>query len=194
MLRFVILGLLRTGAPRHGYALMKEYRDGCDARVSIGNIYRELGHLLAAGWIRCEPNPDGADPRRAPYVITASGAAAFDAWLTDFTVPVGNEHHDELATRVFLAGVARPALPASVLERWERVLATNASLLESTQHTLRSRLTSRAMPARLIVRRRLKRLSMDLDFLSEVRSAFSGEIPSPDTRPQRERAKARSRC
>jgi DNA-binding PadR family transcriptional regulator len=152
---------------------MKEYRDGCGAGVNIGNVYRELRHLLAAGWVKCVANPAGDDPRREPYEITASGRAAFDRWLTDFSLTAGSDHHDSLAIRVFIAGAAVHALPTDVLERWQHVLATQVALLESAQGSLRSRVASQEVPARLLLKRRLKHLSMDLEFLSEVRSLYS---------------------
>ena len=41
MLRYVLLALLASGNPAHGYALMKAYRDRSGVRLSIGNVYRD---------------------------------------------------------------------------------------------------------------------------------------------------------
>ena len=76
--RYLVLGLLRHGEPRHGYALMKEYQEHTGLRLSTGNFYRELQRLSVEGLVRTASNPEGADPRRAPYRITEAGAA-FDA-------------------------------------------------------------------------------------------------------------------
>src|SRR3990172_4940573 len=81
MLRYVLLALLADGDPKHGYALMKAYAERSGVRLSIGNIYRELQHLVADGLIATAMNPVGADPRRAPYTISEPGREALVAWL-----------------------------------------------------------------------------------------------------------------
>src|ERR1700741_4397852 len=73
MLRYLVLGLLRDGAPRHGYAIRQEYRRRAGLEPSTGPFYRELGRLLEEELIRETPNPPGSDPRRTPYVITKKG-------------------------------------------------------------------------------------------------------------------------
>ena len=42
MFRYLILGLLRNGAPLHGYVLVKPHRDSSAVEVRTGNCYREL--------------------------------------------------------------------------------------------------------------------------------------------------------
>jgi DNA-binding PadR family transcriptional regulator len=178
---------------------MKEYRDGCGAAVNIGNVYRELRHLLDAGWIRSTSRAADADPRQEPYEITASGRAAFDRWLTEFTIVPASDHHDALAVRVFIASSASGALSADILERWRRVLAAQAAVLEDAQSILRSRVESQDAQARLLTGRRLKHVSMDLEFLSEVRSAYDPgtscerEAVAPRPVVSRRVAKGRSR-
>jgi DNA-binding PadR family transcriptional regulator len=81
VLRFVVLGLLRDGTPRHGYAVAKEYRKRSGLRINTGNFYRELQRLAAEGLVRPAANPPDADGRRAPYQITPNGEATFDQWL-----------------------------------------------------------------------------------------------------------------
>src|SRR5437773_2069439 len=78
--RFLILGLLRDGAPRHGYAVAKAYKLRSGGKISTGNFYRELQRLVADGLACTASNPPGADPRRTPYAITTVGRATFDAW------------------------------------------------------------------------------------------------------------------
>lgn len=104
MFRYLLLGLLRSGVPRHGYALMKAYRDRVGLRVNVGSFYRELRSLAEEGLI-CAVADDGAeDPRRAPYVITASGVERFDAWFTrPKPLPVARPD-GELDARVVLIG------------------------------------------------------------------------------------------
>ena len=96
MMRHLLLGLLRHGPGRHGYALMKEYRDGTGRALSVGNFYRELQRLREVGLVRPGQNPPDADARRIPHEITEAGCAAFDAWLT------GPAREDEHSLRAFL--------------------------------------------------------------------------------------------
>jgi hypothetical protein len=78
MFRYLVLGLLRDGEPRHGYAVMKEYRERSGLQVNTGSFYRELQRLVAEGLVQTVANPTDADPRRAPYQITETGSACFD--------------------------------------------------------------------------------------------------------------------
>src|SRR5262245_25740601 len=102
MVRYLILGLLRDGVVRHGYALMKEYRDGSGIAVSAGNVYRELQSLVAQGWVRAAVNPPEADSRRLPYAITPAGIDAVDRWLSTSRDAALSQRVDELSLRAFL--------------------------------------------------------------------------------------------
>src|SRR5207302_10584200 len=57
MFQYLVLGLLRDGKPRHGYALMKDYRDRSGVQLSTGSFYRELQKLAAKGLVRTSANP-----------------------------------------------------------------------------------------------------------------------------------------
>ena len=107
MFRYMVLGLLRNGEKLHGYALMKEYRTRSGLQMSTGNFYRELQRLGAEGLVREVINPEGADPRRAPYEITEAGAAAFDAWLTGPNATALGQYDDELSTRALFVSSNR---------------------------------------------------------------------------------------
>ena|SRR5207249_4530242 len=100
MMRHMILGVLRHHGARHGYALMKEIRARTGVQVSIGNVYRELARLAREGLARSTPNPPEADPRRAPYEITAAGIAAFGAWLSTTPTKMQAPFHDEFSARL----------------------------------------------------------------------------------------------
>ena len=82
MLRNVILALLADGKPAHGYAIMKAYEERSGARLSIGNVYRELERLINEGMIIPGENLVGEDPRRLPYLMNEIGRAGLLEWLT----------------------------------------------------------------------------------------------------------------
>src|SRR5690242_13956786 len=116
MFRYVVLGLLQSGSPRHGYALMKEYRDRAGVQISTGNFYRDLQRLVAGGLVRTVDRALDGDPRRAPYQITDSGRDAFRAWFTDLTqLAITNPHEDELSARVAFLGDVDPSDARAVL-------------------------------------------------------------------------------
>src|SRR5207245_824425 len=45
--RYIVLGLLRDGAARHGYALMKDYRQRSGSQIGSGRFYGKLQRLAA---------------------------------------------------------------------------------------------------------------------------------------------------
>src|SRR5262245_34176516 len=183
MFRYLILGLLRDGCHRHGYALMKECQCRSGMRISTGNFYRELKRLAAAGMVRFAANPEGADPRRAPYEITEIGKLAFDEWFCGQRASTIGEYDDELSTRAMFIGEADPAVGRRVLEEWREELWIRSKHLEKEQHAALLRHAARngqpfgALP--VLVARRLKHISADLGFLDELRSAFEEWLAPP---------------
>src|SRR5437870_6184122 len=130
MMRHMILGVLRHHGARHGYALMKEICARTGVQVSIGNVYRELARLAREGLARSTPNPPEADPRRAPYEITAAGIAAFGAWLSTTPTKMQAPFHDEFSARAFFLGQAEPAVGRKIIERWKEELGLQGKTLE----------------------------------------------------------------
>src|SRR5262249_9307895 len=104
MFRYLILGLLRSGESRHGYALMKEYHDRSGVHISSGNFYREIARLLGEGLVRTTSKPNKSDPRRVPYEITDDGMAAFDDWLVAPNEPPATHYEDDLSARALFVG------------------------------------------------------------------------------------------
>jgi DNA-binding PadR family transcriptional regulator len=128
--RYLVLGLLRDGKPRHGYALMKEYADRSGLRLSTGSFYRELQRLSTEGLVRGSTNPEGADPRRVPYTITDVGVQAFDAWLAGPDRPPVGNYEDDLSCRAIFVSEATPAIVRAILERWQEALWINGKLID----------------------------------------------------------------
>src|SRR5437016_5462061 len=139
MMRHMILGLLRHHGVRHGYALMKEIRARTGVHASIGNIYRELARLAREGLARSTPNPPEADPRRAPYEITAAGIAAFEAWLSATPTKTQAPFHDEFSARAFFLGQAEPAVGRKLIERWREELAPFTARVSAVTRRTQSR-------------------------------------------------------
>jgi DNA-binding PadR family transcriptional regulator len=171
VLRYVLLALLADGSPAHGYALMKAYRDRSGVRLSIGNIYRELQRLVGHGWITNAANPVGADPRRAPYVITNSGREAVAAWLNQPACTIGHGVPDEISHRLALVGDMDVDQAHSFLEDLHTELWSRAKALEreravaaQQEKPLRSTSTRGVLLARAV-----RHLTADIELVEELR-------------------------
>jgi DNA-binding PadR family transcriptional regulator len=176
MVRYAILGLLRTGVARHGYALLKEYRWLSGCQLSVGNIYRELQRLLSDGLIEPTPNPPGADARRTPYRITREGVVAFDAWLTNPRTGNVGDYHDEMSLRACLVVQMAGSPVGEVLDRWKEELTIRRSAL-SRERPGTARPTSIGSGEQfdsltLLAGRRLKHLAVDVEFVEDLRAAY----------------------
>jgi len=175
--RYLVLGMLRDGEPRHGYALMKEYKEHTGLRLSTGNFYRELQRLALEGLVRNVDNPEGADPRRAPYRITEAGTDAFQAWVTGPDGPAVSDYQDELASRALFIPEADPTVASKVLDRWQQALWIDGKILERQReaalaHSVNGRPGSRTLA--LLIGRRLKHIAADVEFLEEFRAFCQG--------------------
>lgn len=201
MFRFLILGLLRGGARRHGYALVKAYRERSGADVSTGNFYRELQRLVVDGLIRGADNPPGADARRTPYEITALGIEVFDEWLTAPQVGAsGGTSEDEISARALFAGEADPQVMVRVLDQLQENLWFAGKAIERArqQGLMRAAAPDCAdqfcgLP--LLLSRRLKHIATDLEFLEEFRLAYeqwlAKRAPAPAAAASGEAPRAR---
>jgi DNA-binding PadR family transcriptional regulator len=135
--------------------------------VNTGNVYRECSKLLSQRLIVAHANPPEADPRRIPYRITEAGCREFDAWLVDPT-PEG-----PLSEWVIFA----PMLPLEerlrLVDRMQdKLWMQNKTLLQARETVLargRRLGAARYRPASLILLRRIKQTTADLEFLGELR-------------------------
>lgn len=180
MLRYVVLGLLRDGAPRHGYALTKAYRDRVGVQVSTGSFYREFQRLEQDGLIRSVTRPSDGDPRRLPYEITPAGATAFNAWFRDLnSVPfAGGCPEDQLSARVLFLAVVAPADALFVLESWQAELFIRAKMLERSRDAALAA-ARRAGPGKFptlpfLLARRLRHVAADVAAVEDLRATFEG--------------------
>jgi PadR family transcriptional regulator len=76
-----ILALLAEGGA-HGYSLIAQLEDIgiAEGSVDVGQVYRALRDLEAAGHVTSEWSKDPSGPRRREYELTASGYAELDEW------------------------------------------------------------------------------------------------------------------
>jgi DNA-binding PadR family transcriptional regulator len=177
MFRYVVLGLLHSGTARHGYALMKEYRDRAGVQVSTGNFYRDLQRLVSGGLVRTVDRAPDGDPRRAPYQITDAGRDAFRRWFVDLgQLGIANGHEDELSARIAFLGDVDPADARAVLAHLQDELWARAKSLERARAAAMSQTTgdpSRGLPVlALMLGRRMRRIAAELSFLDDLRSSY----------------------
>ncbi len=180
MVRYFVLGLLRDGRARHGYAIMKECCEATGTAPSVANIYRELSSLLALGWVREATNPPGTDARRVPYAITPAGAAALHEWLAAPGVASLSGYRDGFSLRAFVVAHVAGDLPVSVLSRWRDELSYQRQILRREREALVGRRrTAREGHASLgiVLERRLKHLSTDLEFVERLSAALGDGEP-----------------
>lgn len=181
MFRYLILGMLRSGARQHGYALVKAYRERSGVDVSTGNFYRELQRLVLDGLIRSADNPPEADARRTPYEITPVGIAAFDEWLTAEDAGASGCAEDEIAARVLFAEEADPTTMLHVLDRLQENVWFHGKSLERARRQALAEATAAGATAvyharALLQARRMKHVAADIEFLGEFRAAYQGYL------------------
>jgi len=175
MLRYVLLALMSDGQPVHGYALMKAYEERSGIRLSIGNIYRELQGLVAAGLIAPAQNQPGADARRSPYAITEAGRTALNRWLSVPAEGFVRESIDPLSYRLALLGDLDAQRVAGFLEDLHAELCSQARELERQQRmACTSRSDVRSMRSMLLARR-ARRLAADIELVEDMRRALLNE-------------------
>lgn len=175
MLRYIVLGLLRDGVARHGYALLTDYRHRSGVRLSTGNFYRELQRLTYEGLVRTMENPEHADSRRAPYRITDEGITAFDTWLCDGEVRLGEPHEDELSVRSLFFAHAPHERVIEALDSWHTALWLHVKSLERAQRlALPSEPAGKRTFAALLhlLARRQKYITADLEFVADLRQGY----------------------
>lgn len=176
MLRFVVLGLLRDGESRHGYALAKAYHERSGLRINTGNFYRELQRLASEGLVRAVTNPPDADVRRAPYVITAQGRSSFDDWLASARDAWLPGYEDALTSRALFLGDSGAEVLAKVFDGWGEAIWSLVKAIEREREAalLRDRRATPASfwPLSVLLARRLRHLAVELDFLDEYRTAY----------------------
>lgn len=190
MFRYVVLGLLNCGEPRHGYALMKAYRDRGGTKLSTGNFYRDLQHLLAQGFVRALDRQPDEDPRRIAYQITESGRSTFRRWFASSAdLILGNGQEDTVAFRIALIADVPDSDARTVIDGLQEELWVRAKSLERARSAALANGTRDAtngLPVlALMLGRRIRRVSAELAFLEDLRTSYeewaSAKLVKPHT-------------
>jgi len=182
--RYVIVGILRDGAPRHGYAVMKAYRQRTGIQIGTGNFYRELQRLVREGLVSMVPRLKDADARQAPYAITPEGAATFDRWFSEPKgSTVGPHYEDQLSARILFLGQVTPETASRVLQKCQDDLWLRAKVLERMRDVaLASERADDSFPAlQILLSRRLRHVAADLAVLDEVRASWMERSGAKET-------------
>ena len=138
-------------------------------------FYRELQRLARDGFVRITANPEGEDPRRAPYEITEAGGSAFDGWFSGLTRPAVADYEDDLSHRALFIPRADPKAARAVLDRWGEALWIGGKMLERAREAALTRAGSQGddfSTLSFLLGRRLKHIAADIEFLEEFRSAY----------------------
>ncbi len=176
MFKYLVLGFLRDRLPHHGYALAKTYSEQSGTEISTGRFYRELQRLVDEDLIQTVANPVNADPRRSPYQITEHGCRGFDAWLTQSNEVSPFPLQDGISARALFLRDAEPRLVAGVLASWKEQLWLRCEDLERHRDEARSR---QLEVLALLLERRRKYASADLDLVETLRRLLIPVFPSP---------------
>ena len=190
MFRHVVLGLLNSGSPQHGYALMREYRERVGTQVSTGNFYRELQRLVADGLVAIAKRRDEDDVRRAPYEITPEGRATFRGWFIETAhLDLTRGPEDEFAYRIAFLSDVDPTDARMVLDHAQEQLWGRAKTLERTRAALlRAGGAVDGLPVLpLTIGRQIRRVAAEIAFLDDLRATYEAWL---DTRQPASRAKA----
>lgn len=174
MFRYLVLGLLRDGQPRHGWALRSAYRDRAGVEINSGSFYRELQRLVADRLVRVADSAE-EDARRTPYVILDAGRSAFDRWLASRLAAVEPAADDEVGCRAaFLFEGDRDRMRAALSE-WQEQLWIAGKTLERERldaADLPGGDSARAAILSLLLARRIRHVAADLEFVAEAGSLF----------------------
>lgn len=187
MFRYLVLALLRHLGPLHGFGLMREYRARSGVRLSAGNFYRELQHLVGDGLIRACVNPPGADPRRMPYELTEAGRRVIDAWLAAVPARLPPHPEDELSARLLFADTTEPETIRRLLNRWQEELWIRGKALERIREQGLSQTGGQVPEGELsilasLISRRLKHLAADVEFLNEFRAEYEAWLKAKEVK------------
>ena len=103
--------------PSSGYDLARRFDKsiGHFWQATHQQIYRELGRMEDAGWIRSEPDPDAGRTRKRSYAVLPAGCNELMRWAAE-AAPL-TELRDEFLVRLRADAVVGPLDMVPELER-----------------------------------------------------------------------------
>ncbi len=131
---YAILGLLAFGGPLSGYDIKRLF----DHILAVmwataqSQIYKELRHMKALGWVAMEREEQESRPDRKLYSITEEGRAALRRWQAQ--PPEVFQLRDELLLKMLFGSFAAPGDLAQHLRA--SIAAHEVSLLAYRQNAL----------------------------------------------------------
>jgi DNA-binding PadR family transcriptional regulator len=164
----VIVGLLRDGQARHGYELRRLFLQRSGTQVGLGNFYRELTRLTAAGFVRQVTNPPEVDGRRIPYEITERGESGFDDWLL-----AERRKEDDLHEWMLFVDRVPTDVRERILARRLEDLWIRQKLLARQREEAASSTVATFDPRLASVSREMKQTAAEIEFLEEFREQLA---------------------
>ncbi|MBY0274559.1 PadR family transcriptional regulator [Candidatus Binatia bacterium] len=173
MIRYLVLGFLLDGEPRHGYALMKDAHAKMRVLANSGSFYRELRMLERAGQIAVHRGGVREGARRASYVITPAGRHEFLSWLHSSPLDLRTAEDDLSARALFIGEPPRPE-DRALVQKWQDRLWIECKILERERDELLESREDRASSWRLelLLTRRIARAAADLELLGALRQGL----------------------
>src|SRR2546428_785482 len=147
------------------------------------------------------PTPAESDPRPAPCETPAAGTAAFAAWLAATPPRTQAPVHDGFSARALFLGQAAPAVGRKLIERWREDLGLQGKTLERARDVAaapdRSRDASPFALPPFFLRRRIRQVAVDLEFVDELGSVHerwaAAHTQAAEGRPRRPPVAQRTR-
>ncbi len=181
MFRHQLLGILRDGQARHGYALVKEYERRTGAETNTGYAYRDLGKLIDEGLVETADKEQGVDRRRRPYRITDAGCACFDTWFSDVPSLDTGTDGDLAARAIFFEETDRDVV-LDLLDRWRVELELlHRQIGQRIEFPRRKVAMVGALP--MILRRRQRLVALEIDFLEDLRPGCGSSAEPIERQP-----------
>ena len=125
----------------------------------------------------------------------------FETWLSATPTKTQAPFHDEFSARAFFLGQAEPAVGRKLIERWREELGLQGKTLERARDVAatadRARDLSPLVLLPFFLRRRLRQVAVDLEFVEELESAHerwaAAHTQPAEPRPRRPPVAQRAR-